>query len=149
MPSAADLLAEARDLVTQAEEATDRGEKDRALRLYARAADRLMLAAEARAEEVGLRPERLNARVKGMTPEQRMSRAQAISQAKAKRTKDKFLKAVSKSQWKSANRYARERLGISPGMLTGYKDGEYAVPEAINTKIEADFEMRLPLKKQG
>lgn len=80
-------------------------------------------------------------KVGGMTSVQAADRAQAISKAKA--GKDEFLKAVSKSKWRSMNRYARQRLKKSPGMLTAYRQGTYPVPQDIQAKIFEDFGMRI------
>jgi hypothetical protein len=86
-------------------------------------------------------------KVGGMTAEQKLDRAHAIAKARTKRDKDKLQKAIEASEWRTHNRYAKE-LGISAGMLTGYKQGVYDVPEDVNSRIEADFGIRLPLRSR-
>lgn len=80
-------------------------------------------------------------KVGGMTSVQAAERAQAISKAKA--GKDPFLVAVSASKWRSMNRYARKRLGKSPGMLTAYRQGTYPVPPEIAAKVWEDFRLKI------
>jgi hypothetical protein len=92
--------------------------------------------------EVGVLPNaKQSGKVGGMNSVQAADRAQAISKAKA--GKDPFLRAVSKSKWRSMNRYARQRLKKSPGMLTAYRQGTYPVPDDIQSKIFEDFGLRI------
>lgn len=73
----------------------------------------------------------------GMTSAQLRDRAGTIGAAKKPR--DKFQQALKASKWRSANRYARERLKISPGMLSRYRKGDFDVPDEVAAKILADF----------
>jgi hypothetical protein len=75
----------------------------------------------------------------GMTPGQIDRRARAIAGAHADKTKDRFLQALKKSEWRSMNRYARDRLGISPAALTLYRQGVHPVPPAIAALVKADL----------
>jgi hypothetical protein len=83
-------------------------------------------------------PKRLGS-LKGMTPGQMDKRARAIAGAHADKSKDPFLKALKKSDWRSMNRYATERLGISPASLTLYRQGKHPVPPAIAKQVKDDL----------
>lgn len=74
-----------------------------------------------------------------MTDAQKADRALAIGKARTRGSKDRLQQSIQKSVWKTHNRYARERLGISPGMLTGYKNSSYPVPSRIADLIRLDF----------
>lgn len=76
----------------------------------------------------------------GMTEEQKAARAHAIAKSKAD---DRFARAVQKSSWKTMGRYATERLGKSPGMLTHYRQGANPVPDDVRDKIWDDFKLRI------
>ena len=82
----------------------------------------------------------------GMTPGQMDRRARAIAGAHADKTKDRFLQAIKKSEWRSMNRYARDRLGISPAGLTLYRQGVHPVPPAIAARVKED--LGLPADKR-
>jgi hypothetical protein len=83
-------------------------------------------------------PKRLGT-LKGMTPGQIDKRARAIAGAHADKSKDPFLKALKKTEWRSMNRYARERLGISPAALTLYRQGKHPVPPAVAKQVKEDL----------
>jgi hypothetical protein len=78
----------------------------------------------------------------GMTSAQRRERAGAIGMAQAE-PGDAFQAAVQASKWKSANRYARERLKVSPAMLSRYRAGDYTVPEHVAKMVAADLGLKL------
>jgi hypothetical protein len=86
------------------------------------------------------------ASLKGMTPGQIDKRARAISGARADRAKDPFLKAIKKAGFRSMNSYARERLGISPGMLTLYRQGKHPVSPTVAKQVFED--LGLPADKR-
>ena len=93
------------------------------------------LTEELKALRVPLDGERLN--VQG---ERNMidARSQAIAVKAAGR--NKLLKAISHDhRWGSATRYCRQRLGISPGSLTGYMQGTTPVPRRIVDMVQRDF----------
>lgn len=82
-------------------------------------------------------------KVSGMTAEQKADRAGAIARARTRGTRDPLQKAIQRSDWRTHNRYARERLGISPAMLTRYKAGDYPVPARIRDLIRLDFALSI------
>lgn len=108
-----------------------------------------LLAAAAERErllnEPGLQNAKQRGRVGGkMTAAQKADRALAISEARTRGQDEDSLQAkIQASEWKTHNRYARERLGISPGMLTRYKAGDYPVPRNIQDLIRLDFGIRI------
>lgn len=134
--AAADLLEERVVLAVR------RGWHVRATEL---AAEAVLLREEAEAASV-LPNTKRRAKVTGMTDAQKADRAGAIAKARTRGTRDRLQRAIQASEWKTHNRYARERLSISPGMLTGYKNGTYPVPSGIADLVRLDFKLTLPLK---
>lgn len=74
----------------------------------------------------------------GMTESQLMKRGAAIAAAAAE-TGDELQRAVVKSRWKSLARYARDRLQISPGSLTGYRLKKRACPRRVADLVLKDL----------
>lgn len=137
--TADELEAEAQRLRREADEASDRGETAKSLRLLSRALDRWEDAARLRREEMrGLPPREQPANVQSMlTAAQLARRGRAIS---ATKVGDHPLKsAIAASEWGSLRRYAKDRLGISPSAFTGYLGGKYACPVTVDRQVREDF----------
>jgi hypothetical protein len=138
-----EILALARETAADARAAHSSGDTALALRLYARA-EKLRLIAEElpSAHSSG----NLSAAME-LTPAQLARRGRAIARSRA--GDDKLLLAINGSKWGSQERYARERLGISPPSLQAYRDGKRPCPKAVADLVMADFGLPASFWRKG
>lgn len=86
--------------------------------------------------------ERLQAKAKAVTintvtAEQAQARGAAIARSLA--GKHPLLRAIVGSKWGSAERYAKERLGVSGAAFTQWRSGARKTPARVAALVEQDF----------
>lgn len=74
-----------------------------------------------------------------VTDAQLARRGRAIAKGKAAKSRDRLLIAISESKWRSQEDYARERLQVSPGALSGYRSGRMPCPRRVADLVRKDF----------
>lgn len=82
-----------------------------------------------------------SANLQSVTGAQLERRGKAIAKAKASKSDDRLWKAIVQSRWGSQERYAKERLKVSPGSLSAYRSGNTPVPRAVVRQVEKDFDI--------
>jgi len=75
--------------------------------------------------------------VKAMTSQQAQARGAAIARSLA--GKDPLLMAIVASPWGSAERYAKERLGVTGAALSQWRKGKRKVPSRVADLVKLDF----------
>lgn len=108
------------------------GRKDAARRLFTMAAECIGLVE-------GLAEAESSASLQPVTGVQLQRRGKAIAKAHAAKSKDRLWQAIVASKWGSQERYARERLKVSPGSLSAYRSGATPCPRPVAAKVLADF----------
>ena len=131
-------LADQADAAMRA--AVEAGDREAALKML-RAAElyREMAAELVRLKKTALPDFKSSDNLREMTGAQLQRRGRAIAASKNAKTKDKLLRAITASQWGSQERYAKERLRISPPSLAAYRNGTTACPATVAAKVLADF----------
>jgi hypothetical protein len=96
-------------------------------------------AADIRAALQGLQAIDPSGNLQQMTGAQLERRGKAIAKGHAAKSGDPLWKAITASKWGSQERYARDRLGVSPGSLSAYRSGATPCPRSVAQRIEKDL----------
>lgn len=126
-------IAGLRMLADAAERAGDTAQAATYLRLRAHQMDKL------RELEERLQPAKSSGSLQPMTDAQLARRGRSIARGKSKGTKDRLWKAIVASKWGSQERYAPERLRVSPPSLNAYRKGDTACPRRVADLVNEDF----------
>lgn len=120
--------------LTLAEEAVEAGEKDLAIHLFR---EGQVLKDWAAGKALTEREPSVN--LQSVTGAQLQRRGKAIAKGHAAKSGDPLWMAITTSEWGSQERYARKRLGISPGSLSAYRSGATPCPKSVALRIEKDL----------